>query len=254
VEKALAAAMTSEPVRQACILVGGKGTRLGDLTRTTPKPLMDIGDDKVFLDIVIAQVARQGFDDIVLMAGHLADVVRERYDGRSCGAARIRVIVEQEPLGTAGALVAARDVIAPRFLMLNGDSFFDIDLRALCAGCAHPDREASIALHRVPDASRYGSVVLDGDRVVRFLEKKPNAGPALISAGIYVLRADIVDRIHALPCSIETGVFPVLAAERQLYGQVCEGYFIDIGLPETLQQARRELIAHTHRHAECGSA
>ena len=245
----LAADMTTEPVRQACILVGGKGTRLGELTRAVPKPLIEIGGNAVFLDIVIEQLAGQGFDDIVLLAGYLGDVVRTRYDGCSVGSARLRVIVEPEPLGTAGALGAARNVIAPRFLMLNGDTFFDIDLRALCAGCGGADQEALIALRHVPDAARYGSVVLDGDRVVRFVEKNQAAGPALINGGIYVLRADIIDRIGALPCSIETDVFPVLAAERRLYGRACEGYFIDIGLPETLQQARRELISRVHRVA-----
>jgi D-glycero-D-manno-heptose 1,7-bisphosphate phosphatase len=235
------------PIRQACILVGGKGTRLGDLTRTTPKPLMQIGDNRVFLDFVIEQLARQGFDDIVLLAGYLGDAVRARYAGHAFGTARIRVIVEDEPLGTAGAIAAARDSIAPHFLMLNGDSFFDIDLRALCA--AGEDRDALIALYRVADASRYGSVVLDGDRVVRFVEKTPNAGPALINAGVYVLRAGITERIRALPCSMEGDVFPALAAERRLYGRECEGYFIDIGLPESLEKARRELIALPHRPA-----
>jgi NDP-sugar pyrophosphorylase family protein len=239
--------MTEEPIRQACILVGGKGTRLGELTRSIPKPLMEIGEGAVFLDVVIEQLARQGFDDIVLLAGYLGSVVRERYDGRGFGMARIRVVVEPEPRGTAGALLAARGLIAPRFLMLNGDSFFDIDLRTLCATAVEPDAEASIALHRVPDASRYGSVSLDGERGVRFIEKKQAAGPAWINAGIYVLRGDIVHRIRTLPCSVETDVFPVLAAERRLYGRPCEGYFIDIGLPETLAQARRELLARLHR-------
>lgn len=235
--------MTASRVRQACILVGGKGTRLGDLTRSVPKPLMAIGDGVVFLDVVIAQLVRHGFDDIVLLAGYLGDTVRERYDGRTVGTAQIRVIVEAEPRGTAGALVAARAVAAPRFLMLNGDSFFDIDLRGLCGGVENnPEIEALIALHRVADASRYGSAVLEGERIVRFLEKTETAGPALISAGIYVLRSAVIERIKTLPSSIETDIFPVIAADGRLYGRVCDGYFIDIGLPETLAQARRELL------------
>ena len=240
--------MTSEPVRQACILVGGKGTRLGDLTRELPKPLIEIAENIAFLDVVIGQIARQGFNDIVLLAGYLGDLVRARYEGRSFGLARVRVIVEPEPRATGGALVGAREIIAPHFLLLNGDTFFDINLRALVLACA-TDQEALIALHRVSDASRYGSVLLDGDRVVRFLEKGQGAGPALISAGTYLLRASVIDRIRSLPCSIESDIFPILAQEGRLYGQACEGYFIDIGLPETLQQARRELSAITHRPA-----
>jgi D-glycero-D-manno-heptose 1,7-bisphosphate phosphatase len=243
--------LIAQPVRQACILVGGKGTRLGEVTRTAPKPLVEIRGDTVFLDIVIDQLARQGFDDIVLLAGYLGELVHARYDGRSFGGARLRVVVEPEPLGTAGALVAARGIIAPRFAMLNGDTFFDIDLQALCAG-GDAGCEALIALHQVSDASRYGSVVLDGSRVVRFVEKRQAAGAGLINAGVYVLGADILDRIRALPCSMETGVFPALAQQRKLCGRVCEGYFIDIGLPETLQQARRELAALAPRTGEFG--
>jgi D-glycero-D-manno-heptose 1,7-bisphosphate phosphatase len=255
----LSAGTTSQPIRQACILVGGKGTRLGELTRSIPKPLMEIGDGAVFLDVVIEQLARHAFDDIVLLAGYLGDIVRERYHGRSFGPSRIRVVVEPELRGTAGALVAARDLIAAQFLMLNGDSFFDIDLRALCARYQQADCDALIALHRVADASRYGSVVLEGERVVRFLEKNAAAGTAkinagIINAGIYVLPAGIIGRIGALPCSMETDIFPILAAERRLCGRPCEGYFIDIGLPETLQQARRELLARLPRPAQSPSA
>ena len=125
--------LIAQPVRQACILVGGKGTRLGAVTQAVPKPLVEIRGDTVFLDIVIDQLARQGFDDIVLLAGYLGELVQARYDGRLFGTARLRVVVEPEPRGTAGALITARAIVAPRFAMLNGDSFFDIGLPALCA-------------------------------------------------------------------------------------------------------------------------
>jgi NDP-sugar pyrophosphorylase family protein len=242
--------MTSQhPIRQACVLVGGKGTRLGALTRDAPKPLMSIGDDAVFLDIVIGQLARHGFTDIVLLAGHLGDAVRGRYHHRRVGAADIRVVVEPEPRGTAGALLSAREAIAPHFLLLNGDSFFDIDLRAFAAATTAGDCEALLALRHVDDGARYGSVVMQGDRIVWFAEKSTAAGSALISGGIYRLSADILDRIHALPCSIETDVFPLLTEERRLHGKVCDGYFIDIGLPESLRQARQDLLAVAQREA-----
>ena len=150
-------------IRQACILVGGKGTRLGNLTRETPKPLLEIGQGRVFLDIVIEQVVRQGFNDVVLLAGHLGHLVQERYDGRRFGGGRVRVVVEPEPRGTGGALISAQEIIAPRFLLLNGDSFFDINLRALAAEASA--QEALIALRRVSDPSRYGTVELKGKEV-----------------------------------------------------------------------------------------
>jgi len=235
------AAAAAGIVRQACILVGGKGTRLGELTRHTPKPLMPIGDNAAFLDILIEQVARQGFEDIILLAGHLGQFFVERYEGRRYGKARVRVLVEPAPLGTGGALVSAREILAPQFLLLNGDSYFDINMRALTLEAA--GHETLIALHRVCDPSRYGTVELDGDKVRCFREKSPDApGPALVNAGIYVLRPSILDRIGSLPCSIEHDIFPRLAAEGRLAGAVRENYFVDIGLPQTLQAHRQALL------------
>ncbi|MGO8976253.1 MAG: D-glycero-beta-D-manno-heptose 1,7-bisphosphate 7-phosphatase [Steroidobacteraceae bacterium] len=240
----------SEPIRQAFILVGGKGTRLGETTRSVPKPLVDIDAGRTFLDFLIEQVARQGFNDIVLLAGHLGELVRDRYHGRRSGSSVVRVLVEQTAKGTGGALLGAREVLAPRFLVLNGDSFFDINFRSLAVDALKNDYEALIALHRVADASRYGSADLDGNRIIRFREKEPEAkGSALINAGVYVLTCTVLDRIHSLPCSIEKDVFPTLAREGKLWGNVRDGFFIDIGLPETLQRARRELPAIQHRPA-----
>jgi D,D-heptose 1,7-bisphosphate phosphatase len=235
-------------IKQACILVGGKGTRLGDITRAIPKPLLDMGEGTTFLDLLIEQTARQGFNDVVLLAGHLGHLVQARYDGRTFGTARVRVLVEPEPRGTAGALISARDILEPWFILLNGDSFFDINVRALAAE-ADDDCEALIALRRVPETSRYGAVEFNGDRILRFSEKVRNSGPALINAGIYILNATIMNRIQSLPCSIETDIFPILAGEGKLRGSVRDAYFIDIGLPETLQQGRRELLALRRRPA-----
>jgi NDP-sugar pyrophosphorylase family protein len=185
-----------EPIRQACILVGGMGARLGDMTRSVPKPLLEIAPGVSFLDIVIEQLARQGFTDVVLLAGYLGHLVRERYEGRKFGPALVRVLVEPEPRGTGGAVAYARNVIAPRFVLLNGDSFFDINIRALAAKAA--DTEALVALRRVSDLSRYGTVDLEGNRIVRFREKAPDVTEsALINTGVYVLEASVLDRIRS---------------------------------------------------------
>lgn len=232
----------SKRIQQAFILVGGKGTRLGQLTRTIPKPLLDIAEGRVFLDFVIEQLERQGFSEIVLLAGYLGDLVRQRYDGRRLGSAKLRVLTEPTEHGTGGALLTAREILKPRFLLLNGDSFFDINLRSLAAEATARDYEALLALHAADDASRYGTVDLAGERIVRFREKDPgSSGPGLINGGVYVLARSIIDRVRSLPCSIEAEVFPALAEEGKLAGIVRSGYFVDIGLPETLQRARQEL-------------
>ncbi len=241
--------MTSLPtIRQAAVLVGGKGTRLGALTQQTPKPLMNITAGRVFLDYLVDNLARQGFDDIILMAGHFGDQLRARYHEQRRYGARLRVVIESEPLGTAGALAQARELLEPHFLMANGDTYFDFNARNFVATAQALASPAVLALRQVDNGARYGSVVRDGTRISRFVEKDPSAtGGALVSAGTYLIDRAVLNQIKTLPASIESDVFPTLVAAGQLQGLEAQGYFIDIGLPETLQEAQRELPRRTTR-------
>jgi D-glycero-D-manno-heptose 1,7-bisphosphate phosphatase len=233
--------MSGAAIRQALILVGGKGTRLGAITRTVPKPMLPIAD-RPFLDYLLEMIERYGYEDILLLAGHLGEAVEAAYEGRRIGEATVRVLRETVPLGTAGALTVARDALDPGFLMMNGDAFFDINLRALEQASHQSGAMATLALRSVPDAARYGRVIEEQGKIVAFLEKDAKSpGPGIINGGIYVLRREILDLIHALPCSLEKEVFPLLVERGAIRGLKFDGYFLDIGLPETLEQGRREL-------------
>lgn len=229
-------------IRQLVILAGGKGTRLGDHAKATPKPLMQITPSHVFLDYLIENAARQGFRDVIIIAGHLGEQVVDRYHHRSIGGAQITVLVEPEPRGTAGALAFARQHLAGAFLVLNGDTYYDINYRRLAATLeAHDDWDAVIALRTVEDAGRYGSIEIDQfGRISGFFEKdsRSEGRHGLINGGAYAMRRRALDRIKDYPCSIETDIFPAMAADMQLGSMPAHGYFVDIGLPETLQQAR----------------
>jgi D,D-heptose 1,7-bisphosphate phosphatase len=233
--------------KQLVVLVGGKGTRLGVATKDTPKPLMPIADDKVFLDYFLETCVRQGFDDIVMLAGHLGEQVHQRYHNRRWGEARITVMIEPEPLGTGGAVRFAYDRLAPTFLAANGDTLFDINIRAVDQKLqANPDLMGVLALRHVEDTSRYGQVRLtDKGLISSFEEKKqsPEPMPGLINGGIYALRREAIAQLPEGPASIETDLFPALSHQRALGGVESRGYFLDIGLPETLQTARDELPA-----------
>jgi histidinol-phosphate phosphatase family protein len=237
-------------MRQAVILVGGRGTRLGELARDIPKPLVPIGGDHRFLDLLVDDIARHGFEEILLLASHLADAVRHRYGGVTVRAARLHVITEPTPAGTGGALRHAAAALDDVFLMTNGDSLVDVNYLALAAALTE-GAAGAIALRRVDDASRYGRIELHGGRVVGFHEKDAaHSGTALVSAGVYVLRKHpVLDLITRVPCSIEADVFPKLAAAGALTAIKSRGFFIDIGLPETLAEARRTLIAQMRRGA-----
>ncbi|WP_031229443.1 HAD-IIIA family hydrolase [Asticcacaulis sp. YBE204] len=232
--------------KQLVVLVGGKGTRLGEATKNTPKPLMPITDTDVFLDYFLRAAARQGFDDILMLAGHLGEQVQARYDNRRFGEARISVLIEPEPMGTGGAFRFASERLAPTFVAANGDTLFDTNIRAL-DHVLQSDNSllAALALRHVDNAGRYGSVDFDGKRIAQFREKDPTseAQPGHINGGIYALRRDAILQLDDGPSSIEADLFPRLAAEGRLGGLTSTGYFLDIGLPETLATARKDLPA-----------
>lgn len=233
-------------LRQAVILVGGLGTRLGERTKLIPKPMLDIGG-RPFLDTLIDELVRYGvFDEILLLAGHKAEIVETHYATAVRGQTRIVVSRETEPLGTGGALVHARNLLHDRFLLLNGDSLFDFNLLDLIAR-AH-DSRVHMALREGVVGDRYGRVVLDGNTVRDFIAPGAGAtGP--VNAGIYVIDKSVLDDIATLPASLEQEVFPGLAKSGALRGTAYRGYFIDIGIPDDFARADRELRQRLQRPA-----
>ncbi|KAA0577949.1 NTP transferase domain-containing protein [Azospirillum sp. B21] len=229
--------------RQCVILVGGLGTRLGSLVKDRPKPLLDVGGIP-FVDYLIRQAVRFGFDDIVLLAGYQAEIVHAFVNQGNIGAqtgARIRVVVEQAPLGTGGALHHARELLADEFLMMNGDSMFDFNLLDLATRSLPQPCIGRLALRSVPDATRFGLVKISGSRIINFHERPKFPGPGIVNGGVYYIKKDILKLINNFPCSIERDVFPRLALEGLLAGLTFNGYFVDIGIPEDLVHTRREL-------------
>lgn len=223
-------------MKQCVILVGGLGTRLGAITQQVPKPLVDVGG-KPFLAWVVDEIARHGFEEIVLLSGYRAEQFEAMADYiRGLG---LRVIhsVEPAPAGTAGALTYARDHLDETFLLMNGDGLFDVNLRDL-ARPLPPEAMVRLALRVMPNADRYGTVTLDGDRITAFVEKKATGQPGLINGGLYAMRRSVLDQIGALPCSLEQDIFPGLVAAGQMSGAVYDRPFIDIGIPEALAESQ----------------
>ncbi|MBH5368875.1 HAD-IIIA family hydrolase [Bradyrhizobium glycinis] len=237
---------TASILRQAVILVGGLGTRLGERTKLVPKPMLDISR-RPFLDTLIDELVRYGvFDEILLLAGHKAEIVETHYAAVARGGVRILVSRETEPLGTGGALVNARDLLHDRFVLLNGDSLFDFNLLDLMARAHHG--RVHLALRDGVVGDRYGRVVLDGDVVRDFIAPGAGAtGP--VNAGIYVIDKSVLADIAKLPASLEQDVFPGLARAGELRGTAYRGYFIDIGIPDDFARADRELRDKLRRPA-----
>lgn len=234
-------------VTQAVVLVGGLGTRLGELTRTIPKPMLPVGG-RPFLEYLVQLLLREGFNRILFCTSHLAEVVEDHFgDGTRFGIVA-RYSREPEPLGTGGALRFAQEYLDSQFLVLNGDTIFDIPMRCLPELLAqHPKAQAAMALRHVDDVARYGSVRLEGDFVAAFAEKG-RRGAGWINGGIYGLKREVLDLLPAGQSSLERNLFPCLATAGLLNAQGYDGYFLDIGLPETLARAQTELPARVSFH------
>jgi D,D-heptose 1,7-bisphosphate phosphatase len=236
---------------QCAILVGGFGTRLGSLTAETPKPLLECGD-RPFLAWVLRELSRFGISRIILLAGFRSDRIESfvsdvrRWLPKDV---EIEVSVEPSPAGTAGALWHARELLHDRFLMINGDSWFDTNLARFLSTANHPSHAVGrVLLRQIDDASRYGTASLLDDKIVTFREKANSSDPGLISSGIYLFQKSILDFITP-NCSLEVDVLPKLAKAGRLDGRVLDGYFIDIGIPADYQRASVEIPERLNRPA-----
>lgn len=245
----------SARVRQCAILAGGLGTRLGSLTANTPKPILPVGGHP-FLFWLMREVSRFGIEEIVILSGHLAEKVRSTVEEIAATLPKPVVVrFSEEPIraGTGGALWHARDLLDERFLLLNGDSYLDVNIAAMCAAFAQDSADVigRIVVRRVEDASRYGIVRLAGDRVEAF-EPRPApdtaAAPGFINGGIYLFDRAIIDRLQPV-CSLEIDILPELAREGRLRALPATGYFIDIGVPADFERAQTELPAALRRPA-----
>jgi D,D-heptose 1,7-bisphosphate phosphatase len=239
-------------IRQAVILCGGLGTRPGALNARTPKPLLAIGET-AFLDVLLFELGRHGLKHIVLLAGFEASqfvAYAQSTEMKRRLGLDIEVVIEPQPAGTGGALWRARDRLGDGFLLLNGDSWFDINLLELGYRIADAGPALGvIALRPLADAGRFGTVALVGDRIVGFSERPAQSvPPGLVSGGVYGFRNALVDHLGPR-CSLERDVFPRLAQAGRLLGARYDGYFIDIGVPDNLARAQHEIPRQRHRPA-----
>jgi len=220
------------------ILVGGKGTRLKSVVSEVPKPMAPVAD-RPFLEWFLLTLRTQGFGNVVLCTGYMGNAVRDYFEDGSRLGMHITYSHESRSLGTAGAVrKVLTDSVAERFIVMNGDSLCRSNLEELRR--EHESRKASVSMWVLPvqDCSRYGTVEIDSDlAVVAFQEKSLLHQYGLISAGIYLINRDVVERIPEEEyVSWENDIFPNMVGHG-LYAVQGEGPFIDIGTPESYQKA-----------------
>jgi mannose-1-phosphate guanylyltransferase/phosphomannomutase len=231
---------------KAVIMAGGEGTRLRPLTSNAPKPLLPLVN-KPMMEHVVDLLKRHGIDEIVVTVAFMANAIRDYFgDGSEHGVA-VSYATEETPLGTAGSVRNAMDLLDERFLVISGDVLTDVDLTAI-VDCHEKNRAlATIGLAHVENPLEFGIVITREDgSIERFLEK-PTWGQVFsdtINTGIFVLEPEIFDFIDAdRPVDFSSEVFPALLdAGKPLFGAVTEGYWEDVGTLEAYVRAHKDIL------------
>ncbi|MBN2099292.1 MAG: NDP-sugar synthase [Dehalococcoidia bacterium] len=231
---------------KAVLLVGGEGTRLRPLTCNTVKAMVPIVN-RPFLQHLLGYLKSHGVDDIVVTLCYLPDRIENRFgNGSECGV-KLAYVMEETPLGTAGAVKNAESHLDGAFFVFNGDIITNIDLQSMLSFHRKRNAVATIALTPVENPSAYGVVETASDgRVKRFIEKPPadQAPSNLINAGIYILEPTVLQGIpHGSHCMFERQLFPSLLSDgAAVFAYSTSDYWIDMGTPEKYRQVQYDLL------------
>jgi histidinol-phosphate phosphatase family protein len=231
---------------QAIILAGGKGTRLAERLAGRPKPLIDVGGTPL-LERQIRALEMQGIDDVVVLVNHAADQIRGFFAARTF-AARVRIVDDGDPRGTAGAVLAMLDEMATRALIVYGDTLFDIDVAHMLAAHAGVGADATLLLHPNDHPNDSDLVALDADGYVAAFLPHPHPPGAdrrnMVNAAFYVVEREALLRWRdaAVPSDFGHDLFPAMvAAGQRLFGHVSAEYIKDLGTPARLDKVERHL-------------
>ncbi len=222
---------------QAVILAGGKGTRLRPFTATLPKPLVPVGDLPI-IEVVVRQLRRFGFRDVVISTGHLAELIEAFCgNGRKWGV-KIRYVREDKPLSTAGALKLIKRLDSD-FLTINGDVLTTLDFAKLFRFHRKRGAAATIGVCRRTTRLDFGVIELDGSETLSAYKEKPSYD-YLVSMGVNVFDRNALDHIRK---SEALGI-PDLIARLKKAGELVAGYqgagdWLDIGRPEDYETAQK---------------
>jgi mannose-1-phosphate guanylyltransferase len=231
---------------KAVILVGGEGTRLRPLTCNIPKAIVPILN-RPFLEHLLGYLKEHGVTDAILAMGYLPDPIQRCLgDGTQLGV-RLTYLVEESPLGTAGAVKNAESYLDGPFLVFNGDIITEIDITAMMKRHKEVKPKVSIALTPVDNPTIYGVVETDARGIVQRFVEKPTWDKVttnMINAGIYILEPEVLAHIPAsTPSMFENYLFPrLLEMGEPILGYPSNAYWIDIGTPEKYLKVNHDLL------------
>jgi D-glycero-alpha-D-manno-heptose 1-phosphate guanylyltransferase len=230
----------------AMILAGGLGTRLKSVVDEVPKPMADIGG-KPFLHYLFLYLHQQGLKQVVLLVGYKHTII-QNYFGKRYLDIEIAYSIESEPLGTGGAVLQASAGIDQPYFLLNGDTYFEVNLAEMENSFNRQPTDVVIALSHQKNFDRYGTVKFNYQHRVIGFEEKKWVTEGWINGGVYWLHHQFFQKIsHSLHVqlpkkfSIEKDIFEPLTDKLNLFAYPQGKYFIDIGIPDDYRKAQTEL-------------
>jgi len=235
--------MTSLKVKSksspAIILAGGLGTRLRPVISDLPKPMAPV-NGKPFLHNIFQYLVRQQINEVVLSVGYKNEVIQNFFGDNYAGIA-IKYSVEIEPLGTGGGIKQAFELVNDFAFVINGDTFFDVELAALKEFYGHSNCDMALSLKQLQNFDRYGTVKLDKEQRIQEFTEKQLMSEGLINGGVYYLSKKLFDKVEVSnKFSLEKDVLEKYVHTLKFYGKTFGGYFIDIGIPEDYQKAQHD--------------
>jgi len=224
---------------EAIILAGGLGTRLQDVVYDMPKPMAAI-NGKPFLSYLLNELSLQGIERVILSVGYKYKMI-EAYFGHRYAGMELKYAVEPEPLGTGGGIkLAMNQVKGERVFLFNGDTLFKVPLSELESFHLNGSFALTLAVKELTDFDRYGRVEINDGKIRAFHEKE-KVKQGFINGGVYLMEKDILLK-ESYPAKFS---FEKDFLEKQI-GQIscgafpANGYFLDIGIPETYEQAQND--------------
>ena len=228
-------------VNQAVVLCGGLGTRLGKITKRIPKPLIKV-NNKAFLDYILSNLTRFGIKEILLLCSYKSAFFFKKYNNKKINNVKIICIKEKKLMGTYGALLNAKKKLNNFFFLLNGDTYFNVNLRDFQKKY-NPKYFCSIALSKQKNIPRYTAVEKNKvGTITKICNNVKNKKFVFINSGINIINKKILNiRVLKNKSSLEKEVFPYLVDKRKIQGIYSKYYcdFIDIGIKTDLKRSHK---------------
>lgn len=231
------------------IMAGGKGTRIASLNSDVPKPMIELAG-KPILEHTIECLRSQGFDDVIITVSHMANVIMNHFgDGKKFGV-KIEYYVEEKPLGNAGALFRIRDKLGERFLLLNADVIFDVDLNRFFD--YHTQKSSLATLFTHPNSHPYDSGIIIADEnhsVTQWLTKediRPQWYRNRVNAGIHIIESSVLDDVDTSgheKIDLDRQILKPLCSSRRMFCYDSPEYVKDMGTPERYMQVQNDFLS-----------